>query len=37
MIRKLVELMNSPVRFCGGPLGAGVGYKEVREGGKRWS
>ena len=35
MIRRLVELMKTPIRFCGGPLGAGgVGGGG---GGRRWA
>ena len=40
MIRRLVELMKTPVKFCGGPLGAGgVGgdgrWEEMGGGGRR--
>ena len=35
MIRRLVELMKTPVRFCGGPLGAG-GVGGGGGDGRRW-
>ena len=39
MTRRLVELMKTPVKFCGGPLGAGgVGGdgSEMGGDGRRW-